>query len=386
MKRVLFVSNGHGEEAIASRIASELPRESYACDHLALVGEFGHPSVMADVGPRRTMPSGGLIAMGNVRNIARDVRGGLIGLTFAQLAFLRRIRGTYDCVVAVGDAFALFMSLLARAPAVFVGTAKSVYLAPYGPMEERIVARARRVFVRDDATARRLESHGLAAEAANVITDLHRSGEESPLPAHDPFFALFPGSREAAYADAVFLTRVAARLLRDRPGGGAALSIAPGLQVHEFAQRLVAAGFRIAGRDDAREPFVVRDGEREIVRAYRGDIGAMISRATLVLGQAGTANEAAAAAGVPVVAFDLQGEKKGAWYRMRQSALLGDALFVADGSVDAACAQIGALLGDAARMRAMSETGRERMGEPGGARRIASAIREVCAGAGTAAE
>lgn len=384
MKRVLFVSNGHGEEAIASRIASELPRESYACDHLALVGEFGHPSVMTDVGPRRTMPSGGLIAMGNVRNIARDVRGGLIGLTFAQLAFLRRIRGTYDCVVAVGDAFALFMSLLARVPAVFVGTAKSVYLAPYGPVEERLIARARSVFVRDDATARRLESHGLRAQAANVITDLHRSEEEAAFPRYDPFFALFPGSREAAYADAVFLTRVAARLLRDRPGGGAALSIAPGLHVDEFAQRLVAAGFRIAGRDDAREPFVVRDGEREIVRAYRGDIGALISRATLVLGQAGTANEAAAAAGVPVVAFDLQGEKKSAWYRMRQSALLGDALFVADGNADAACAQIDALLGDAARMRAMSETGRERMGAPGGARRIASAIREACAG-GTAA-
>ena len=40
---------------------------------------------MADVGPMCVMPSGGLIAMGNVRNIARDVRSGLIGLTLAQL-------------------------------------------------------------------------------------------------------------------------------------------------------------------------------------------------------------------------------------------------------------------------------------------------------------
>lgn len=381
MKRVLFVSNGHGEEAIASRIAAELPRERFACDHLALVGEFGHPSVMTDVGPRRSMPSGGLIAMGNVRNIARDVRGGLIGLTFAQLAFLRRIRGTYDSVVAVGDVFALFMSLIARVPTVFVGTAKSVYLAPYGPMEERVLARARRIFVRDEATARRLQSRGIDALAANVITDLHASGEPAPFAHYEPFFALFPGSRAAAYRDAAFLVRVAARLQRGRPNAGAALSIAPGLEVHEFARTLVEAGFRIAARDDAREPFVVRSGDRIVAHAYRGEIGALISRATLVLGQAGTANEAAASAGVPVIAFDLQGEKKSAWYRMRQSALLGDALFVADGDVDTASAQIEALLADAARMRAMGETGRERMGAPGGARRIAGAVAELCAGA-----
>ncbi|MBV9272112.1 MAG: hypothetical protein JO165_13545, partial [Candidatus Eremiobacteraeota bacterium] len=88
MKSVLFVTNGHGEEAIAARIAQELPRDEIAADHLALVGEFGHPSVMRDVGPRRTMPSGGLIAMGNVKNIVRDVRGGLVGHTLAQLRFL----------------------------------------------------------------------------------------------------------------------------------------------------------------------------------------------------------------------------------------------------------------------------------------------------------
>ena len=48
---------------------------------------------MHEVGPRRAMPSGGLIAMGNVRNIARDLRSGLLALTLAQRAFLARARG-----------------------------------------------------------------------------------------------------------------------------------------------------------------------------------------------------------------------------------------------------------------------------------------------------
>lgn len=378
MKRILFISNGHGEEAIAARIASELAHDEFACDHLALVGEFGHPSVMTDVGPRRTMPSGGLIAMGNVRNIARDVRGGLIGLTFAQYRFLTSVRGTYDVVVAVGDIFALWMALRARSRTVFVGTAKSVYLAPYGGMEERVIARAARTFVRDEATAQRLNDHGVAAQAANVITDLHDSGEPVPFPNAHPFFALFPGSRANAYADAVFLVRVAAALMRTRPNAGAALSLAPGLEAHRFAEQLVAAGFRIVARDDAQMPFVVRDGEREIVRAYRGEIGALIKGATIVLGQAGTANEAAASAGVPVVAFHL-GEKKSKWYRRRQAALLGDALFVAEGTFDVAVAQVEALLNDGERLARMSAAGRERMGVPGGAQKIAKAVAQVAA-------
>ena len=62
MSRALFVSNGHGEIAIAARIAGEI--RGIACDHLALVGgEHAVGGALHDVGPRKGMPSGGLIAM-----------------------------------------------------------------------------------------------------------------------------------------------------------------------------------------------------------------------------------------------------------------------------------------------------------------------------------
>ena len=51
------------------------------------------------------------------------------------------------------------------------------------------------------------------------------------------------------------------------------------------------------------------------------------------MGQAGTANEAAAAAGVPVVAFERDRDRKTAWYRMRQHGLLGEALAVLPGDL-----------------------------------------------------
>ncbi|MGZ3519621.1 MAG: hypothetical protein ACXVAG_01330 [Vulcanimicrobiaceae bacterium] len=379
--RVLFVSNGHGEEAIAARIARDV-RElaTVTCDHLAVVGEFGHPSVMRDVGPRRTMPSGGLIAMGNVKNIVRDVGAGLIGHTLAQLRFLRSVRGTYDVSVAVGDVFGLALALQTGAPAVYVGTAKSVYVAPYGPMEERLIRKAGAIFVRDAATAQRLREHGVRAEApGNVIVDLYSEGEheriDEAIRGFAPVLGLFPGSRPpAAYSDALFLCAVVRRFAVASPHAGAVLSIAPGLDVSRLARALGDAGWHVVERTDPATPFALLDGEREVIRAWRGGIGPIIEHAALVLGQAGTANEAAAAGGVPVMAFEVSGEKKTAWYRMRQSGLLGGALLVGPGDVDSGAVVVQQLLDDAPRRVAMGAIGRERMGPPGGARAIAQRI------------
>ncbi|HEY8314081.1 MAG TPA: lipid-A-disaccharide synthase-related protein [Candidatus Baltobacteraceae bacterium] len=383
MTRALFVSNGHGEEAIAARIARELLQLApVQCDHLALVGQFGHPSVMRDVGPRARMPSGGLIAMGNVRNIVRDLRAGLVGHTLAQVRFLRAARD-YDVTVAVGDIYALIMALQTRTPVVYVGTAKSVYVAPYGPMERKVLRRARAIFVRDAQTARSLRARGVAADApGNVIVDLYGDGHDDRFEqaAGDfaPLLGLFPGSRPAgAYEDARFLCAIVRDLAGSLPHVGGVLSIAPGLDVARFAQTLAADGWRVVERADPAMPLVVADGERERIRAWCAGIGPILERATIVLGQAGTANEAAAGAGVPVMAFEIPGTKKSAWYRTRQAALLGEALRVAPGTPERASSEVRALLADAPARVRMGSVGRERMGAPGGARAIARRIVEI---------
>jgi uncharacterized protein (TIGR03492 family) len=376
MKPVLFVSNGHGEIAIAARIAREVgERSTIRCCHLALVGDAGHSDALHDVGPRRKMPSGGMVAMGNVANIARDIAAGLGPLTFAQWRFLARNRSEFCAAVAVGDAFALFMALRARIPVIFVGTAKSVYVAPYGRFEERLLRRAYAVFVRDDATVQRLQAHGIRAAAANVMADLGVAEKpERPGLDGDPLIALFPGSRESAYGNARFLLDVTLRVHALRPRVRAVLSVAPGLDPARFAAELRRNDARVMPLEDPLEPFSVCAGEVEIVRAWSGEIGAVIDRAALVLGQAGTANEAAAAAGVPVVAFE-----GGGWYRSRQAALLGGALRVLPLDAESGTRQIAALLDNAEERATMGRTGRERLGAPGAARRIAESIVVLCA-------
>ncbi|HKU68343.1 MAG TPA: hypothetical protein VJP85_11260 [Candidatus Baltobacteraceae bacterium] len=379
MNRVLFVSNGHGEIAIAARLAVELEKiGAIGCDHLALVGDFKYASAMREVGPRRSMPSGGVIAMGNFRNIARDLGAGLAMHTVAQLRFLRGVRGTYAAAIAVGDVFALLMALQAHARStVFIGTAKSVHVAPYGPLEERAIRKADVAFVRDAPTAQRLAEHGIHARAANAIVDLYADDVPALDAPFDPMLALFPGSREQAYDDAVFMARVVRTVLRERPGAGGAISIAPGIDPQRMCEHFERDGWRVARGDRPQEPFSLYDGDREMLRAWQGPLGAMLQRITLVLGQAGTANEAAAARGIPVVAFARAGEERAPWYRMRQMGLLGDALLVASADPDAAASQVTALLRDPDRRERMGAIGRERMGAPGAAAAIAEAIAQL---------
>jgi len=379
MKRVLFVSNGHGEEAIAARLSRDLQSQCDAQnDHLALVGQSNHPSTMQQVGPRRSMPSGGLIAMGNVRNILRDFRSGLLVHTLAQLLFLRKSRGQYDAAVAVGDIFALLMAKGARAKqTIFVGTAKSVYVAPYGPVEERFLRHTDAVFVRDLQTAQRLNEHGVCALApGNVIVDLFSETEPS-VPHFAERLALFPGSREAAYSDAVFLCAVIRDLSKRRAHFGATLSIAPGLNAQRFINELRGDGWEVRISDDMHCPFVLQSAGREIVHAWTGPPGAMLAGAKLVLGQAGTANEAAAASGIPVVAFKEPGSRQHGWYRMRQRGLLGAAMKLIAGNPAVAASEVEKLLEDEGTRAAMGQIGRERMGGPGGSAAIAAKIAQV---------
>jgi uncharacterized protein (TIGR03492 family) len=382
VKRVLFVTNGHGEAAIAQCIGAELRAllPDARLDHLALVGDR-FESAMREVGPRRAMPSGGLIAMGNARNLARDVRAGLLRLTWSQTAFLRAARGEYDAVVAVGDVYALVMSLLTRAPAIFVGSAKSVDVAPYGPFEERLLARAKVRFVRDEATASALRAHGVEAEAANAIVDLFASPDDARIEAavagFAPALALFPGSRESAYADADFLLDVVGALAASRERIGAVLSIAPGLDAARFAADALRAGWEVAPTPDPGVPFTLSRGGRAIVRGWQGALGPLLARVVLVLGQAGTANEAAAAAALPVVAFEREADRRSSWYRRRQRGLLGEALAVLPARIDDAVRGVSEVLDDPVRREHMGATGRSRMGAPGASRRIAERIAEM---------
>jgi uncharacterized protein (TIGR03492 family) len=386
-RRVLLVSNGHGEAAIAGYVAQALTAggADFAVEHMALVGGSGEAAGLVLVGPSREMPSGGLVANWNLRALTRDLRAGLGSLTFQQRRFLRewrqRCRGT---VVAIGDIFCLWMALCAAPRPVFVATAKSDAVARHSSLECMLARRAAVVFARDPVTARSLAAAGVNAryEGNAMMDGTQPQGYDLGVNADAVRFGVLPGSRRPAIPAALAaLERLKAieELFRSRGRPVQAfVSVAPGVDVFEMVRAMREAAVDLAfPQPRAGEGAVARGrcGGLEIV-VVRGAFGDLLAAAQVVLGQAGTANEQAAGAGRPVVAALEPNESptKMSWYRMRQKRLLGEALLVLPGEPRAFAQGVVALVDDPARCARMAEEGRARMGGPGASVVIAKAI------------
>lgn len=400
---ILFLSNGHGEDLIGATLAAAVkqaaPEAGLAA--LAVVGE-GKPYPARGiplVGPRRTLPSGGFTRL-SVGNLVRDLRAGLLPLLLGQAAELRRRAPEVEVTVAVGDVLVLYLALRQlRGPVVFLPTAKSDYIAPHFPVEVSLMKRCRKVYPRDDLTARGLAAQGVPAEyLGNAMMDcLDLSGadlrpdlfvaapagtpaqaEPGPADHRSPaVVGLLPGSREDAYLNLADLTRAAARLVElstfplTFP-----VALAPSLDVGRAVAAVAEAG-GVAVPLGAAAPEPGRRPGRPVLTLVSGRFGDTVAACDLVVGLAGTANEQAAGLGRPVVTFPGRGTQFTARFAAAQKRLLGEAvLLVAPDPGEVARTAL-RLLCDRAELARRGAAGRERMGAPGATSRMAAGIVEL---------
>ncbi|HWG85704.1 MAG TPA: lipid-A-disaccharide synthase, partial [Deinococcales bacterium] len=173
-------------------------------------------------GPRLEMPSGGFM-LTSPRVLVTDLRAGFAAMSREQYRAVRAARA--DAVVVVGDVYALWAALRFAGPAggpppqVFqVQPLVSAYYQDGLGWRERLarlnrttvdsfvlaerylMRRARRVFVRDERSARLLRRGGVphAEHAGNLMMDLVAAPERdlSGLLDGRPVLALLPGTRE----------------------------------------------------------------------------------------------------------------------------------------------------------------------------------------------
>ncbi len=370
--RLLFVSNGVGEDLIAGRIIASLPAGESAITAYPLAGLGTYPAAIPLLDPRRELPSGGFSLRTGLRGLRADLSSGMIRLWVAQRRTLGAQRGLVDLAVAVGDVYCLRMARLASRRAALVATADSVRIRAYGGLERRVLRRhARRIFVRDLETAAALTAAGLpAVSAGNVMMDLMEyTGETFGLPPDAPVVTLLPGSRRDAADNAALLAHAARVIAAEVPGVRFLLTVAPTVSGVPIRARLGALDQAVIVSDED-----VRIGGAHVrLTASFADAAA---RAQVVIGMAGTANEQAAGLGKPVIAFPGPGPQFGPEFLAAQHRLLGDAVVpVRDGRE--AAAAVARLLRDPVERERRGAIGRERMGPPGGAQRIAAALLEM---------
>jgi len=397
LKRLLLISNGHGEDFIAARLGEALRRRVPDLDIEAFplvgVGEELERAGLRVAGPRRRLPADGF-TMHDPRLIWRDLRAGLVRLTLQQAAWLRG--RSPDAVLVVGDVYAQMHAALVRAPRRVLQPLVSVhhraggegsrsplryFMERFRGPELHLLKRAAKVYTRDAATAAYLTGLGVshAAYLGNPMMDgLAAEPLTAELVAGDgvpwraaldlPTVALLPGSREQA---PVSVSVMLAALLVGAPKLGLVAwthpevpALPPGWQQDEAPPPLegLVSAWR-AGEGGAH------------VWWLRGRFAAVLASARAALGTAGTANEQAVGLGLPVVAFEVP-PLFGRDYLRNQARLLGDGLLVCSPEPAAVAHQLEAALSDERVRELARAAGAERMGRPGASDALADDLAE----------
>lgn len=384
--RLLFVSNGHGEDAIACQLLDRMRAldASTPIDAWPMVGdgaayaERGVPIV----GPRNRLPSDGFATL-SLALLWKDLRAGWVRTHLRQVAAARALRGRYDLVLAVGDVVPIAAAVLARTPFVFVGCAKSAYYGPrwgYTALERRWLARhCVTAYARDRLTANELAAARVPARYVGnpMMDDLEGRGATFSLAADELVIACLPGSRGDAPENARRLLALVPRGERLGARVTYLLAVAPSFDAGELgAAALDALGWRDVppGEDDAADGIVrrlARDATtRALVVRAPGAFADALRRSTLVIGMAGTANEQAVGLGRPLVVVPAAGGQGQAFVRMKMR-YFGESAVRGSEEPRAFAECVTSLLRDDARRARMAAAGRERMGEPGASDAIA---------------
>ncbi len=407
MKKLLCLSNGHGEDQIAIRILQALQTHVHPSQlaALPLVGEglaYQRTNISL-LPPVQRMPSGGFIYMDR-KQLAKDIQHGLLQLLHRQWQVVKDWGQEGGQVLAVGDIVPLLLAWQSGSNYAFVGTFKSEYYrrdeadplpqeglqkywqgwagSEYLPWERWLMARprCRAVFPRDRLTTETLQKwHIPAYDFGNPMMD----GLEPRLPAvwskpHLLTLLLLPGSRSPeAYANWNQMVAAIAALL---PGEQKLFlgAISPGLDLALLTQILLAHGWQQMNQQNQQIPLPDLGGlwflrEQAQICLTQTAYQECLHLADLAIAMAGTATEQFVGLGKPAISMPGAGPQFTPLFAERQARLLGPSITLLRQPAELPAA-IANLLQDADQLNLIRANGQRRMGPPGAAQRIADLL------------
>ncbi|MBD1810149.1 hypothetical protein H6F98_32575 [Microcoleus sp. FACHB-SPT15] len=418
--QLLCLSNGHGEDVIAVRICQELQHHQAAPElaALPLVGE-GRAYTQLDIpmiGSVRTMPSGGFIYMEG-RQLLRDLQGGLLQLTWAQFKAVRRWAKRGGVILAVGDIVPLLFAWLSGAPYVFVGTAKSEYYlrdeagwlpnrsrwegwsgSVYLPWERWLMShrRCKAVFPRDKLTTEILQQWSIPAfDLGNPMMDGIYPKNPAPI-FYEPdaelkemqrslIVTLLPGSRAPeAYENWEKIVQATAGFFETFPDRSLLFlsAITPALSLDPLRQTLEAQGWVEQPLESSVSTLQVNDPtalaftkNNATLILTTDDYNLCLLKGDCCIAMAGTATEQFVGLGKPAIAIPGKGPQFTPSFAEAQTRLLGPSLILVE-HPDKVASVVQQLFRDPDWLQLIGENGRQRMGKPGAADRIANCLME----------
>lgn len=398
LQRVLFISNGHGEDTVGAHIAlalrelmPHLPIEAFP-----IVGKGSSYSQngFTIMGPTAYMPSGGFLYQ-SLGYIIKDIASGLIGLTIKQLISLKSMNSRFTLAIGVGDSVPLFFNSLAlRTPMIFVGVARSARYKdgqnPYSRLECNIMRKwCKKVFTRDPETQDALSrDHVAASYVGNPMMDYLETSTDIPdFLKSKTTVGILPGSRDEAYTHIRFLLPVLKEFaIRFHEPVTFAFALANTLDF-DLVLDTANQSLRISGtpvsNPSCQRPYKAAiyslEGDSRIVMAANL-FAEVLAASTIIIGLSGTGNEQAAGMGRPIIIFPGDGPQITERFVRKQKKLLGGALSVTRRDPEEIMKNIKELLLDPKRREAMGREGRRLMEGKGSCHKIAEEIKDVLKG------
>ena len=368
----LFISNGHGEDFLAAAIINRLrkinPSLSLAAYPLVGLGEAYEREKVTLLEPRQTLPSGGF-SKGSLLRLFKDVKAGLPRLLRQQVSVLKKVAPKVKRVVVVGDFLPVFLSwLFLRRPLYFVATAKSDYIAAHWPIEVAMLRKAAVVvFARDELTASGLLQRGVrSVHMGNVMMDSLCFGVSNiQVRPQERTLLFLPGSRQDAAENLMDMLKITKKL---KHSYNYLVAVSQMVSEIEFMEAATASGWDWIVEDGATVLLELKDRKIQ-VRLIWGAFGDLLSLADLVVGMSGTACEQAVGLGKPVITYPRN--RQMARFLRDQKKLLGTSLFLMAYDHDLIAEFIEKLIDDESRLQRLAEAGKKRLGNAGGASKIA---------------
>ena len=393
---VLFLSNGHGEDAINCQIVKALRASGADVDVAAMpiVGDGAAyaRSTVPIIGPTSPMPSGGVFYM-NRLFLLKDIRAGLVRLTWGQLQAAWKHSSRCELVVTTGDLIAAgFARSTSRPYIIFLSAHSSYYegevylgfLLNYLLSSEQCVA----IFTRDALTAADLSRQGLtkAKFVGNPVMDnLNSTGKDLQLIPGVRTIALFPGSRLPEATDNLVLLL---ELVKEIAATSTVpvqfrAALVPSL-MSELDDIAVRAGWEMRSNKLIFSGIQQHNSEQTAtveVICYCDAFADILQQSNLVIGMTGTAIEQAVGLGKPVITIPGNGPSFTYQFAEAQNRLLGDSVQVigtepanSDIFKEAALA-IDRTLQNKSYLASCVKNGLERMGPAGGSKKITDFVK-----------
>ncbi len=354
MKKILFISNGHGEDLVAAEIIKRLAGKA-EISVLPIVGQgqaFEGLKVKI-LGPRKKLPSGGF-SLRNLLYLFKDISSGLISSTIKQIRILRKLRDSFDLTVAVGDIVPIIGARLVNSPFVFIGVNKTNYYKWFGfhytAWEKMLIKRsALKVYVRDKLTETNLKTRGIkipqAEYVGNPLMDCFSLPKQNIKEADTKIIGFLPGTRSDAH-----------------------------LNMEDF-EKIILEIIKLKNSDFGLKFITATTLEKIPVYMENMAFGAVLANSDLIIGLSGTGNEQAAGTGVPLISFYGRGSQYTEKFAQAQKQLLGDALhLISESDPLSIAAEVWHLLRNPDKMEYMGKVGKERMGQGGAVEKIADFI------------